>query len=389
MAKNFLYDRIIDYLSITAKNMFLAIGLLADPNDLAGLIGNLKYITNLEDQNDIFQEALQELIKLKIILIEDDFFKVYSPEIYKYMGYYYQSKSVDYDGNITNRYNSIADRKDLDTELALLIAADASRLVSTEAEVENKYRYLINRDKTSKQTKLKAIFNFASYLSLNGQSEKTLKLFYDYYPMFRRNLEYISSYSKYLWAEGSLDNRHLAISIIKDFFETKPILNQNEYLELLGTLVIYMSILAVNSKDNLKDRLTWGEIDQEEFKSESSNIRKIFNELFHKQGKNLYHKIKDINLMDLSPSCRHFVINGLMHYLNISIRLNKWDAGLDVCNKIIRDLPESQIKPFVKKKEDIEYLKSPRKKAYSKNIETDLGVKIKEALANKGDQRTD
>ena len=90
MAKNFLYDRIIDYLSITAKNMFLAIGLLADPNDLAGLIGNLKYITNLEDQNDIFQEALQELIKLKIILIEDDFFKVYSPEIYKYMGYYYQ-----------------------------------------------------------------------------------------------------------------------------------------------------------------------------------------------------------------------------------------------------------------------------------------------------------
>ncbi|WP_291104738.1 hypothetical protein, partial [Dysgonomonas sp. UBA7630] len=147
MAKNFLYDRIIDYLSITAKNMFLAIGLLADPNDLAGLIGNLKYITNLEDQNDIFQEALQELIKLKIILIEDDFFKVYSPEIYKYMGYYYQSKSVDYDGNITNRYNSIADRKDLDTELALLIAADASRLVSTEAEVENKYRYLINRDK--------------------------------------------------------------------------------------------------------------------------------------------------------------------------------------------------------------------------------------------------
>lgn len=85
---------------------------------------------------------------------------------------YYQSKSVEYDGNITSRYNSIASKKDLDTELALLSAADASRLVSSEAEIENKYRYLINREKTSKKTKLKAIFNFASYLSINEQLEK-------------------------------------------------------------------------------------------------------------------------------------------------------------------------------------------------------------------------
>jgi len=116
---------------------------------------------------------------------------------------------------------------------------------------------------------------------------------------------------------------------------------------------------------------------------ESSNIRKIFNEIFHKQGKKLYYKIKDINLMELSPSCRHFVINGLMHYLNISIRLNKWDIGLEVCDKIINDLPESQTKPFIKKKEDIEYLKSPRKKAYNKNTETDLSIKFKEALEAK------
>lgn len=171
-AKNFLYDRIIDYLSITAKNMFLAIGLLADANDLSGLISNLKYITNLEDKEDVFQEALQELVKLKIITIEENFFKVYSSEIYKFMQNYYQSKSVEYDGNITSRYNSIASKKDLDTELALLSAADASRLVSSEAEIENKYRYLINREKTSKKTKLKAIFNFASYLSINEQLEK-------------------------------------------------------------------------------------------------------------------------------------------------------------------------------------------------------------------------
>lgn len=382
-AKNFLYDRIIDYLSITAKNMFLAIGLLADANDLSGLISNLKYITNLEDKEDVFQEALQELVKLKIITIEENFFKVYSSEIYKFMQNYYQSKSVEYDGNITSRYNSIASKKDLDTELALLSAADASRLVSSEAEIENKYRYLINREKTSKKTKLKAIFNFASYLSINEQLEKTIKLFYDYYPIFNRDIEYVSSYSRYLWAEGSIENRQLAISIIKNFFETKPSLSQNQYLELLGTLVIYMSILAINSKDDLKDKLTWGDIDESEFRNSSANVRAIFNDIFRKQGKKLYQSIKDENLMDLLPSCRHYVINGLTHLINISIRLNKWDFGIEVCDKIINDLPESQHKPFVKKKNDIEYLKAPKKQNHQQFPATLLGIKMKAALEKK------
>ena len=70
-AKNFLYDRILEYLSKNARNMFLGIGLLADKKDLTGLINNLKYILNLEDKEDVFENALQELVKLKIITIED------------------------------------------------------------------------------------------------------------------------------------------------------------------------------------------------------------------------------------------------------------------------------------------------------------------------------
>jgi hypothetical protein len=40
-AKNFLYDRIYDYLSKDAKNMFLAINLLVNKEDLTGLLNNL------------------------------------------------------------------------------------------------------------------------------------------------------------------------------------------------------------------------------------------------------------------------------------------------------------------------------------------------------------
>src|SRR5690606_20565068 len=85
-ALNFLYDRIYDYLSLNAKNMFLAISLLVDENDLTGLIGNLKFVLNKEDKEEEFQNALNELIKLKIIIVSDkDFYKVYSVEIYRLM----------------------------------------------------------------------------------------------------------------------------------------------------------------------------------------------------------------------------------------------------------------------------------------------------------------
>ena len=87
--------------------MFLAIGLLAENNDHSGLLDNLRYILNLEDKEERFQSSLNELVKLKIINVEDKFFKVYSSEIHDLMKEYYQKKTTDYDGSITSRFNSI------------------------------------------------------------------------------------------------------------------------------------------------------------------------------------------------------------------------------------------------------------------------------------------
>ncbi len=50
------------------------------------------------------------------------------------------------DGNITNRYNLINSDENTSTEDALLASADAARMVENEAEVENRYRYILNRD---------------------------------------------------------------------------------------------------------------------------------------------------------------------------------------------------------------------------------------------------
>ena len=381
-AKNFLYDRIVDYLSLDAKNMFLAIGLLADNNDHSGLLDNLRYILNLEDKEERFQSSLNELIKLKIINVEDKFFKVYSSEIHDLMKEYYQKKTTDYDGSITSRFNSIAERKDLDTELALLEAANASRLVSNNVEVENKYRFIINRKKTSKETKLTAILNFASYLSLNGQNDKTVKLFDDYYPVFRNNYAFINNYSKYCWANNENDIKRKSITIIKDYFITRPRISQEEYLELLSLSVTNQTILAINEKDELKELREWESISDSEYKERSKVIKDTFKDIFNNSGRKLYDACIDIDLMALSPSCRHYVLNGLNHYVDLAIRLNRWQRGIDVCDKIINNVPENFQKPYISKKNKIMVITKSKEKNNTSKYETDLAIKLKEVLNN-------
>lgn len=377
-ARNFLYDRIVDYLSLDAKNMFLAIGLLADSNDHTGLLDNLRYILNLEDKDDRFQSSLNELIKLKLILIEEKFFKVYSPEIHDLMKDYYQKKTSDYDGNITSRFNSIAERKDLETELALLEAANASRSMSNATEVENKYRYIINRKKTSKETKLKAILNYASYLSLNGQNDKTIKLFDDYYPIFRNNYAFINKYSQYCWSNNDNDIKRKSITIIDDYFVTRPRITQEEYLELLSQSVTNQTILAITEKDELKSMKDWEYISDDDYKARSKVIRNNFLAVF-KTGNKLYKKCVDIDLMQLSPSSRHYILNGLNHFVDISIRLNKWKIGIEVCDKIINSIPDNFHKPYIIKKKKIESFLNPTNNTMGE-LETDLAIKLKEAL---------
>lgn len=383
-ARNFLYDRIVDYLSLDAKNMFLAIGLLADNNDHSGLLDNLRYILNLEDKEERFQSSLNELVKLKIINVEDKFFKVYSPEIHDLMKEYYQKKSTDYDGSITSRFNSIAERKDLDTELALLEAANACRLISNNAEVENKYRFIINRKKTSKETKLKAILNFASYLSLNGQNDKTIKLFDDYYPIFRNNYTFINNYAKYCWAYNDNEIKRKSITIIKDYFITRPKISQEEYLELLSLSVTNQTIIATTEKDELKSLKEWDSITDDEYQEKNKAIKEEFKSIYYRTGKKLYDTCVGIDLMELTPSCRHYVINGLNHYVDITIRLNKWQIGIDVCNKIINSIPENYQKPYISKKNKIMSIINSKETGKNNTIEheTDLAIKLKEVLNN-------
>jgi hypothetical protein len=390
-ALNFLYDRIYDYLSPDAKNMFLSISLLVDENDLSGLINNLKFILSMEDKEDEFQNSLNELIKLKILIVEDkDFFKVYSPEIYKLMKLYYLNKGPEFDGNITNRFNLISTDKGSSTETALLENADASRLIETETEIENKYRYILNREKAPLNIKKLALLNFSSYLITHkNKFEKALKLYQDYFQIFRRDSDYIRSYATCAWSENSSDSKYRAIQIIQDYFTTKPKITQETYLELLGILMTYKGILVVSERDELKSKLRFKEITKSQYDILYKEQRERFKDIFKYPGGHLYKVLKEIDLMSLSASCRNYVLDGLTHFIEICIRTNRREIGKEVCNKIISEMPQNYQNPFIYKLNKIEFIENPEKydndtqKVMQSQTVGVLGEKLKEALGKK------
>tara|TARA_R110002033_G_scaffold57656_4_gene106838 strand:- start:38 stop:2713 length:2676 start_codon:yes stop_codon:yes gene_type:complete len=384
-AKNFLYDRIYDYLSLDAKNMFLGINLLVNKEDLSGLTDNLKFILNKEENEEDFENALNELIKLKIIEIEDkDFFKVYSPEILKVMRFYYENKGREFDGDISNRFNLISNNEKLETDSALLKVADSNRLVSSEDEVENQYRRIIKRENAPMEIRIKALLNFANYLfSQKSKIDKTLKLFDDYWHWFNRIPEFIIMHSRYSWAEGSNERRYRATEILKEFLARRPKIDEEVYLELLGTLMTYSANILVNEREQIKEQRRFNEISEKKYETLNKHQRERFWELFKYPGSRLYEATKEMDLMNLTPKCRNFVLDGLTHFTEICIRVNKREIGKEICKKVIKELPTDYHKAFQHKLKKIDFIDNGRKHKPTKNAESDLAMKLKQALEKK------
>jgi hypothetical protein len=383
-AKNFIYYRIYDYFSLDAKNMFLAINLLVDKDDLTGLIDNLKFILNKEENEEAFDDALNELLKLKIIELEDkDLFKVYSPAILKVILTYYENKGREYDGDITNRFNLINSDEDLETDSALLKVANSNRLIASEDEVENQYRRIIKRESASIDIRVKALLNFASYLfTQKSKVDKTIKLFNDYWHWFNRVPVFIIMQARYCWAEGSVETKYKATDVLKGFLARNPKIDEEIYLEIIGTLMTYSTSILVSERENLKDQKRFGEIAKQEYEILNKDQRQRFIELFRYPGSKLYSLTKDKDLMTLTPKCRNFVLDGLVHFSEVCIRVNKRDIAKAICEKIFSELPSDYHKPFQHKIRKIDFIDNGRKSTKKNEGDSDLAIKLKEALNN-------
>ena len=385
-AINFLYDRIYDYLSLNAKNMFVAISLLTNESELSNLIEKLRFILKKEDKEDEFQSALNELIKLKIIeLIDKDFFKVYSIDIYRLMKKYYENKGAEYDADITNKFQLISTDKALDTDWSLLENADSSKIVSTEEVVQNKYRYILNRPQCSINVKVKAAINFSTYLVTHkNKIEKAIKLLDDYYHQFDRNYEYVKHYSRFCWSEGSDEMRFKSIEILQNYFLTKPKIDTPLYLELLGQLMVYSTITLVKEREDIKEKQRFGELSKKEYNLLHSSQKDRFKELLKYPGLRLYNMSKEMNLLEIESSSRHSILEGLYHFVEVCMRNARIDIAKEVCNYVVDNLPQNFQKPFILKLSKIDAIENPDRKIDPlKKANTEFGEKLKNALLKK------
>jgi len=362
-AIKFLYDRIYEYLSADAKIIFVTLSLLVTEDDLSNVTEKLKFILNKENKEDEFNKALAELVKLRIIeLVDNDFFRVYSKEILKLMRYYYQKEERVDDGSITSRLSLVGSEKKLNNEHALLQNADSSRISQKEEVVVNKYRYILNRQQTPVEIKRQALLNLATYLfDTKGKVEQTIKLFKDYNHLFYRDAEMQMMYSKYSWASGIEEYREFAVNILTSLLFSKASIGPDQHLEILGSLVMYRTILAVMSRDQLKETYRYGEIPHSEYLVLFTAQKKTFQSIFNHNGMKLYSAAKKHDLATMNPATRNVVLIGLVQFIEICIRLVKLDLAKEICDFVITTLPYNYHAPFKTKLSKIDAINSKQK----------------------------
>jgi GTPase SAR1 family protein len=401
-AIEFLYGRIYDYLSKDAQNVFVVLSQLVTENDLSNVLEKAQFVLNLEHQEDKFRNAVNELVKLRIIEIkENDFFYVYSKEILQIMSDYFNGRESEFKGSCIRRLNQVSRDKKLDNEHALLQNANASRVSKTEQEVISLYRHILNRATSPKEVKIQAILNLAAYLfNDRGKRENAVDLLEEYEHNFFDNGNFVRMISVYSWALNSSEYRNKAINKLLDYLSKNTNLKNDINLELLGLVLTYRSIATINERDELKSRSNFGSLTQREYLDLQGKQKDTFIDIFKKQGMTLFGYVKVIDLDSVSSGARGNTITGLFHFIEVCIRINRHDIAEEICIHSFKGFPRNfhpqfktklaKIFRFAKKKVDIEKLydrHNTRVYEFPASIPKDefseLGEKLRTALDKK------
>lgn len=202
-AIDFLYGRLYDSLGKTGKDVFDAISVLVNENDLSHLLDKLKYIVNMEQEGDSFDEAIKQLTELLIINVEKNIFSVHSKEILEIMINSFKEREQIFKDSVENKLYYVGKSKELDMDSSLLITADTYRSSRDETEVESAYRQILNRSPHNKDVQLKALLNLTEYwFNYRGNKEKAISIFEEFQNKFDNEFLFVKMLSNYYWSNG-------------------------------------------------------------------------------------------------------------------------------------------------------------------------------------------
>jgi len=184
--------------------MFAAISQLVTPDDLRNLVDRIHFVLDIEPESDQFKKALSELVKLRMIEVEDDrIVKVYSPEIPQNMRTRYEQREASFKNKVRNQLGKIRFDKSLDNERALLANADAARATRSEEEVLRNYRHILNRARSPIDIRARALLNLAEYLfSTRSKQHQAVEEMKKHEGAFAERPEFVRILANYCWATG-------------------------------------------------------------------------------------------------------------------------------------------------------------------------------------------
>ncbi|WP_008311171.1 NB-ARC domain-containing protein [Leptolyngbya sp. PCC 6406] len=403
-AIKFLFGRIYDYLSAKAKDLFVVLSLLVTQEDLSNVIEKAQYILNLEHESDIFNSAVNELVKLKIIKLDDErrFFEIYSKEIFQIMSDYFEGRTRAFKGHCIQRLKQVNRDKTLDVEHSLLLTANANRLAKNEIEVIDSYKQIINRASSPLEIKLTAILNLAAYLVDRGKKDVALKYLDDYSYQFNKDASrgsneknfyatFTKMWATYYWANGTREQKEKAVESLIAYAASGFDYNEDIDLELSGMFLQYRSILVISDWQDLKEKRNYNEISSADFKHIREKQKQMCKDIHDKQGIILYNKITSRKLDDISSGARQNVIAGLYNFLEVLVRLRKFELVVKICDYVLFCAPQSFHLQFKKKQDWVKTLLDKDVSPYIYNSGkpsdrgtlTELGKKLSDAFDKK------
>lgn len=363
-AIEFLYGRIIEYLSPNARKLFGTMGLLTSDGDLSNLLSKLQYILNMEKDEQGFEKAVEELVKLKIItVVNGKYFKVYSSEIATLM-----KQSFQDDGSITSRLQLVGRDKNLDNNLSLLDDADNSRLTKKSTEVIQKYRAIISRGATPTNIKIQALINLAQYVvEYTGSYDEGIAIFQDSQHLYNTDSEFVKTYATYLW-RGDKNEKLKAINLVSNLLRLDGFKEKVEKLDFLCVLMRYEATFWIDAREELKDSYRLKEITKPEYDEAFGEQRSGFYRIYKYPGLDIFNCIKSKELEVLDHEIKVKVLNGLSYFIEVCLRRHQFEDIDEVLTYVFNRLKYNYHDVFKRKVERINRARGSGKKHYDDYI---------------------
>lgn len=321
-AQDFLYGRVYEYLTDTAKYVFATIPAIVN-DDLLFRFDMLKYILSKEvSDEDKFESAVDELVnQLVIERYTDSQGRVYAQELLSIMQNQFSKLGDSRKEAIRRLIESLGGKEISGTiEEAMLREADRSRITGNVAEIISKYRRVLNQKDSPLKIRKQALLNAASYLSANDLNPKAAsELIKEYLPIFKDDEQIAYQYVVCLWQQE--DRKFDTVNFIREFFSKANghKKTSNQYLQFfaLGTSYCTYYDAVLRSYDTREKRRT--------------QLSQTINEF----GRELFEAVK-LSYVKLRAGVKHVVQMGLVQTAKTCCEFEAQDMpklklGLDIC----------------------------------------------------------